>query len=495
MSYQILHAAACRHPDHTAVVYHDTPISYAQMANAIDATMQVLERYQLADGEPVGVVIQHLLDSWVVVLALQALGAPTVCARSTEVIDALGFAANIALVTTEPDVARGAVGTFSDRRGAVICIPAPSLREDIADVVPASRSDAKFADHIVYTSGTTGDYKRVLWGGNLQQQRNAEHFDLRRYRGGAATVHHGSDFGLWTGAGYRIPLRIWQLGGCVIFDQRPQWCEYFLRPSVTHATLTPDKAHQLLEFLRSKNVAAPRDNLELMVTGGFMSQAVAEELLRRVTRNLVYAYGSTEINVLVMEATVGDLADLQWLMPLPQRAVEIVDESGTPCPVDVAGHLRIRPGELDCSHYLDAPHSNAKVFRQGWYHPGDMAVRRSDGRIRILGRSEDVINIRGQKQPVAPLELDIQQRLAVGGVCLFSGVGETGKEVVAIALEAEQWPEKAMLNSIAASLKQFEQVQFALFRRFPRTLNGMSKIDRVTLRKQVFPGESGFAAS
>jgi acyl-coenzyme A synthetase/AMP-(fatty) acid ligase len=493
MSYQTLHEGACRHPGRTAVVYHDTPISYALLVNAIDATIQVLERYQLPEAQPVGVVIQHLLDSWVVVLALQALGVPTVCARSTAVIDALGFAADIALVTTEPDVARGVVGQFSERSGAVICIPAPSLREDIVDVVPASRGDAKFAHHIVYTSGTTGSYKRILWGGALQRQRNAEILSYRRYCG-ADTVYHGTDFGMWTGAGYRIPLRIWQLGGCVMLDQRPQWCEHFLQPSVTHSTLTPDKAHQLLDFLRSRNASTPLDSLELMVTGGFMSRALAEELQQRVTRNLVYAYGSTEINPLVMEITVSDLADLQWLMPLPVRAVEIVDEAGTPCPVDVAGHLRIRTSELDCTHYLDAPDSTAKVFRQACFYPGDMAVRRGDGRIRILGRSADVINVRGQKQPVAPLEQELQQRLGVAAVCAFSGIDETGKEIVAIALEAEQWPEKALLNSIGNSLKQFEQVQFALFPRFPRTQTGMSKIDRIALRKRVFPSERGTAA-
>jgi len=494
MSYQVLHAGACRHPDNTAVIYHDTPISYAMLVNALDATIQVIERYRLPVEQPVGIVIQHLLDSWVVVLALQALGITTVCARSVDVIEALGMPASTVLVTTESDSGKQACERAAGQSGCLICIPAPSLRRDISDLVPELRRDAKFGNHVVYTSGTTGNYKKVLWGGSLQQRRNSERADSRQYCG-ADTVYYGSDYGLWTGAGYRMPLLVWQLGGCVIFDQRPQWFEHFLQYPMTHATLIPDKVHQLLVFLRNSNVTEPLHSMEVMVTGGFMSRNVAEELMQRVTRNLVYAYGSTEINPITMESRVGNLDELQWLVPASARTVEIVDESGALCAAGEEGYLRIRSTELDCAGYLDAPQANDNVYKQGWFYPGDMAIRRADGRIRILGRSADVFNLRGQKYAVAPFEQEIQRRLGVDAVCLFSGIGGAGEEIVVIALETAQQPEQKLLDSIGREFKQFEQVKFALFPRFPRTQTGMSKIDRVELRKQVFSGEGGAAAN
>jgi acyl-coenzyme A synthetase/AMP-(fatty) acid ligase len=185
---------------------------------------------------------------------------------------------------------------------------------------------------------------------------------------------------------------------------------------------------------------------------------------------------------------VTDLDDLHWLAPTEYHAVEIIDAVGNVCAVEQEGELRIRLTELDYSCYLDAQEASEKVFRDGHLYPGDMAVRRADGRIRILGRSADVVNFRGQKLAVAPMEDKIQTILSVNAVCLFSGINSSGEEEVVIAMETEQWPEKSELDHLGHEFAQFDQVRFAIVYPFPRTQTGTSKINRVALRKLVFPG-------
>jgi len=77
--------------------------------------------------------------------------------------------------------------------------------------------------------------------------------------------------------------------------------------------------------------------------------------------------------------------------------------------------------------------------------------------------------------------------LGVENVCLFSGLNSEGEEEVVIAIESAQWPEQSHLNHLGHEFAQFDQVRFAIVYPFPRTRTGMSKIDRVALRKLVYP--------
>jgi len=52
-----------------------------------------------------------------------------------------------------------------------------------------------------------------------------------------------------------------------------------------------------------------------------------------------------------------------------------------------------------------------------------MAVRRKDGRIRILGRVGDVLNLGGQKIAIEPFEKAARDLLGVDSLCVFSLAG------------------------------------------------------------------------
>src|SRR5262249_37782643 len=183
--------------------------------------------------------------------------------------------------------------------------------------------------------------------------------------------------------------------------------------------------------------------------------------------------------------------DLHWLMPSNERLVQIIDENGRECATDEEGELRIQLSDIDCTHYLDDEEASARIFRDGFFYPGDMAVRRQDGRIRIVGRFADVVILRGQKLAVAPIEQAIQHDLKVEEVCVFSGLNKQGYEEVVVAIQSDRVIEKAKLESVVRKFFPSERVRFSIHREFPRTETGMRKVKRAPLKKLIFEHDTG----
>jgi acetyl-CoA synthetase len=132
---------------------------------------------------------------------------------------------------------------------------------------------------------------------------------------------------------------------------------------------------------------------------------------------------------------------------------------------------------------LDDPATTAKFYRGDYFYPGDLAVRREDGRIRILGRTEDVINLKGWKVAVAPLEERLERALSVDTVCLFSELTEAGDYQVIVAIEADRPPSKDEIAAAVRDIPGFDRVRWGSLKAFPRTQAGMNKVDRRALRK------------
>jgi acyl-coenzyme A synthetase/AMP-(fatty) acid ligase len=488
VNFETIYCAALAHPAKNAIVYEGTAVSYAAFAGAIGATRSRLETLELSEGDTVAVIIHNLRDCWVVVLALQSLGLHTVCVHTSSIVETLGLNNVAGIVTMEPEFPRHKV---DDRiANSVFRIPSPAYGSDELPSPPVFREHAKKGGHILYTSGTTGRYKKLFFDAHLQQRRIEERISSN-VSYDSNIIFHCMNYGLWTAVGYRNPLVTWQLGGTVILDQRPEWYHYFLESGMTNVTLVPDHVHQLLASLDDRLATMSASDFRLTVAGGFISRKSAAQIVNHITKNLNNFYGSTETNVAILHSSVTDLDELHWLACKDNRIVEIVDEAGNICPIDVEGQLRVCLRELDSFAYLDDPQASEKVFRSGYFYPGDMAVRRGDGRIRILGRNADVINFRGQKLAVAPIEHEIQNRLGAGNVCLFSGISNEGEEEVVIAIESEHWPEQSDLNNLGYEFAQFDQVRFAIVYPFPRTRTGFTKIDRIALRKLVFPVITG----
>ena len=178
--------------------------------------------------------------------------------------------------------------------------------------------------------------------------------------------------------------------------------------------------------------------------------------------------------------------DLNWLRPEEGRVIQVVDEHGRECPPGVQGLVRIRLREFDVQSYIEDEQATARAFRDGFCYPGDLGVMRADGRVRLLGRDGDVINIAGQKIPAALIEEGLHGALRVEEVCVFAGPLDSGGQELVIALKTDRDPPPYELAPLAREFESFERVRVAVFEAFPKNVSGMRKTSRPELRKLAF---------
>jgi fatty-acyl-CoA synthase len=107
-------------------------------------------------------------------------------------------------------------------------------------------------------------------------------------------------------------------------------------------------------------------------------------------------YGQAEapMSVTLMRRDEHDTNDLERLAgcgrPSPMVRVALLDDAGEPVPDGEPGEICVR-GPLLMSGYLNKPKETAEVFAGDWLHTGDVAIRSSNGFLRIVDRKKDMI--------------------------------------------------------------------------------------------------------
>lgn len=234
----------------------------------------------------------------------------------------------------------------------------------------------------------------------------------------------------------------------------------------------------------------PSFDFQISHSGGFMTKRLADSVVEKLTSDLQVTYSATEFIRVPLKSQYGTVDDLHWLKSVAGSVVEIVDDDDVPCLTGEEGYVRVLLTDVDANGYLNDPDATARFFRHGYFYPGDLGVQRADGAIRILGRSNDVLNVRGSKLAVAPLEQRAQEHLGVETVCLFSGLDKMGVEELVVVIEGDRAPSRDEMQKLAATFPQFERLRFEMMSRFPRTEAGMQKVKRSEIRKLVFPDDA-----
>jgi len=178
--------------------------------------------------------------------------------------------------------------------------------------------------------------------------------------------------------------------------------------------------------------------------------------------------------------------DRRWHRLVPQRAVEIVSESGHSVSVGEIGRLRVKT-KGGPTGYLGNEPATEIHFKDGYFYPGDMAITRADGRIALQGRFTDVINVRGEKIFPGPIEDRLCDLLGVSGICLFSMQNEAGDEELYVAIETPTAIERERMSAaLKDALSTYPTVHIRHARSLPR--NPMGKMLRQAVRAQVTAG-------
>ncbi|MGW1957800.1 amino acid adenylation domain-containing protein [Streptomyces sp. NPDC001920] len=410
--------AADRAPERVALVADGSTMTFAGLRDRSRAVAGVLARRGIGPETTVGLAVPRSLDSIVALFAVLRAGAayvPLELDHPDERIAAI-------VEDSRPDVIL-TVSAVSPRLAALpgdlieLDRPLPEA-EPFVTFTPDDPDRLRHPAYTIYTSGSTGKPKGVvteyagLTNMLVNHQRRifepvlAEH-GHRIFRI-AHTVSFAFDMSweelLWLADGHEVHICDEELR-----RDAPRLVEYCLQHGIDVVNVTPTYAQQLVaEGLLDD----PERRPPLVLLGG---EAVTPTLWQRLARtegtvgyNL---YGPTEYTINTLGVGTFECEDPVVGVAIDNTDVYVLDPWLRPLPDGVPGELYVS-GIGIARGYLGQPAQTAHRFvacpfgepGERMYRTGDLVVRRPDGNLMYLGRTDQQVKIRGHRVELGEVE-------------------------------------------------------------------------------------------
>ncbi len=352
---------------------------------------------------------------------------------------------------------------------------------------------------LLYTSGTTGDPKGVVYhhrGAYLNALGNALAFGLT-----PSAVY------LWTlpmfhCSGWTYTWAVTAAGGTHVCLRRvdPVLIFQAIRDHrVTHLCGAPIVLNLLVHAPDAAKIAF--DHVVEVATGGAAPPSAVIEAMERMGFRVTHLYGLTESygpatlcawqddwGVLTLPERARQMA--RQGVPMPTLAHLMVADSATNLPVArdgrTLGEVMLR-GNTVMKGYLANEAATAAAFAGGWYHTGDLAVWHPDNYIEIKDRSKDVIISGGENVSSLEVEECLYRHPQVMEAAVVARPdrvwGETPCAFVTLKPGSAAVTERDIIAWCRDHLAHFKAPRTVVFGPLPKTSTG--KIQKYVLRERA----------
>lgn len=373
--------------------------------------------------------------------------------------------------------------------------PLAKVSTDLLGLFPAS------SDHacIVYTSGTTGRPKGVLFDHSAMSQHATVaclEYEITPDTRYLIQIPHNSSVNITI-----APCLM--MGAAIGFqDSRSfspdTFASVVAQFEVTHSFLVPTQLMRVLDQLTDDD-----RRMSTLTTLGYGSSPISPDRLRDLVARygaiFLQLYGMAEIASIGTilrkvdhERALGDKPALLNSCGRPSYgvAVRVVDDKGNDVPVGERGEVIFAGPHVMLGYYRDEKRTSDALY-DGWMHSGDIGVFDDEGYLYIVDRLKNLI-IRGGLN-IAPVEIEnvIYRHPAVLEVAVVGAPDEEwGERIVAVVARTTNGTvtEQEILDlcrqSELASIKRPEEVRFV--DSLPK--NAVGKIDKGSVRNQFWTG-------
>ncbi|MCB1744114.1 MAG: AMP-binding protein [Gammaproteobacteria bacterium] len=487
----LFRARACCHPERIAIEDARRSLDYARLDERVCQLANVLAHAGLKRGDRIAVLSENRVEYLEITLAAALLGI-IVCAQNwrlkpNELLHCIELTRPAVLFVSRRH--RELLAGIDHGVPRIIEIERDyeTLLTRASSGAPAIVAQPEDGLTILYTSGTTGLPKGALVSHRALVARIHSNFADLELAGGDTFVAWPPLFHM---ASMDQSLAVLCSGGRVIVVdgfEVERLVDIAMKQRLWWLLLMPGTVDRFCIELTRRG--RPVAGMKLV---GAMADLVPRhqiaELTRLVGAPFVNSFGSTETGP--PPATAGRFGIGEAPLDLAKTQsslcdVRLVDADDKEVEDGMPGELTFR-GPTLFSGYWNAPETNSRDFRGGWFHMGDVFVRNPDRSLSFVDRVKYMIKSGGEN--IYPAEIE-QVLLAAPGVEEAVVVRQPDDRwgEVPIAMVARSDPnlsEADLLERCAqvlAGYKRPREIRFMELERFPRSTTG--KVQRHELER------------
>jgi acyl-coenzyme A synthetase/AMP-(fatty) acid ligase len=466
----------CRErPRAIAVMENSVSYSYETLARNVAQAARTLATAGLRPGMIAGIECTPRYRHLVLMLACEILGAAHAALVEGDLTIDTELARRCDILCVESTNANLLTHPRTIRLSPLFLHTMFQQPVDNADL--AVLGDAWPADDVVRigrTSGTTGRQKFVIYA-REQLRNNVDaipyllHFDEARQN--FISLYNFIQIGSYTDA-----MSALRHGATVVFSLAEELAANIRKFPACHTFLV---VRDVSAILASKQFQHGRlDSCSLCVTSGFVPPALRAELRRTVTAHVRSMYSMVETRFITFSDDDGPG------VLLPDISVRLVDDSGRDVGPGEPGRILARTPRM-AAGYLDDDAQTAAYFVNGWYHTSDIGIMPEPGKLVVLGRADEMINLGGIKLAPNPIEERIRAADNVTDVVLVGLDNAAGTGELHIFIERIGPVSEPELDALIAPLLLGYVTTYVVHftDRLPRA--GSGKIQRHILRRSL----------
>ncbi len=470
---------------HPFVLHAGRRVTYAEFDRLANRAAHALGELGVAKGDRVTLAVGNSVEYLVAAFGILRAGGvlnpvnPALGARELGYI--LGHAQPKVVIGDAPGLRATGTVLTAETFGAHVA--------RAADAPPGVTLGPGDASTLLYTSGTTGTPKGVLFshgstgigGRHFIEALGLAPDDVIL---AVTPLFHGNAWGAVQTAVHA--------GATVAFPQAFHASEFWPLVHATRATVLYTLG-TILAMLLTRPPADEERTSRLRVILGLGAAPIRQQVMRRFgVRHVAECFGSTDAGVVTITPLGAPWRAGSCGPPVPGVELRILDDEGLPLPPRRTGEIAVRsPARLTA--YFRDPEATAAALRDDWFLTGDLGFLDEDGWLYFVDRKRDVIRRGGENVSSVLIEKTLREHPRVAEAAVI-GVPDPvlGQEIKAFVVAKEPVSEEELRAFAAERLAKFQVPRLWEFRTaLPKTAT--QRVEKYKLRAEHAQGRPPLA--